>query len=207
LYVSSHKKYFPSHTPPSQSSSNLDYPHSPSLSPGIVEVMRAEMNAMKSKLTELEKEYEENAGAAQELYKKCKVELVALKEKSGMDKTAATEEVEATYPSSGFLPALVPVSPSLGGTTSLLALAMSGGSSGGMNSSGVGSGGAASWSLERSRERSRGPSASRSSTGAHNGGSLTDLNLGSSVFSTSSGRGEKFVNFLFCFKLRCDFGH
>ncbi|KAJ3415159.1 hypothetical protein HDV05_005439 [Chytridiales sp. JEL 0842] len=208
------KKYFPSHTPPTQSTTTLDFPPSPSLSPGILEVMRAEMNALKAKLHDLEREYEDNASHARELYKSCKNELVQLKlqqqqlavsPSSSLSTTSSAsslergrnsvvEDVESRYPTSGFLPTLVPSSPSLGATTaSLLALSNSGTSSNNTSAAAGGSGAAAPWSLERSRERSRGPSASRGS-GAGVNGSLTELSLGSSVFQgTTSGRGKSHV--------------
>ncbi|KAJ3326923.1 hypothetical protein HDU76_012502 [Blyttiomyces sp. JEL0837] len=95
--------WFPSHTPPMS-----DFPPSPSISPGVLEVMKAEANALKMKIHDFEREYEENATVARDLYRKCKSEVMELRGKLGI----AIEDLDTVYPS--IMPPLVPHSPALG---------------------------------------------------------------------------------------------
>ncbi|KAJ3218734.1 hypothetical protein HDU67_004254 [Dinochytrium kinnereticum] len=99
-------KKYPTHTPPSS-----DYPPSPTISPGIIEVMRAEVNALKLRMHDLEKDYEENSASAREIYAKCRSDLVELRTKLGMP----IDQIDQVYPA-GILPALVvPGSPAFAG--------------------------------------------------------------------------------------------
>ncbi|KAJ3188115.1 hypothetical protein HK101_009186 [Irineochytrium annulatum] len=61
-----------------------DYPPSPTISPGILEVMRAEVNSLRLRIADMEKEYEEGATAAREAYAKCRGEVVDLRGRLGM---------------------------------------------------------------------------------------------------------------------------
>ncbi|KAJ3101260.1 hypothetical protein HDU97_001557 [Phlyctochytrium planicorne] len=97
-------KKYPVHTPPS-----TDYPPSPTISPGIIEMMRAEVNSLKMRLNDVEKDYEENSSTARDLYNKCRAELLELRAKAGLP----VDQIETTYPSTILPPLSIPGSPAL----------------------------------------------------------------------------------------------
>ncbi|KAI9014617.1 hypothetical protein BC832DRAFT_160469 [Gaertneriomyces semiglobifer] len=87
-----------SHASHSPSASLMDFPPSP----GVVEVLRAEINALKKKIDEMETEYEEGANTCSDLYSKLREEVVGLRSKLNFP----TEDIDRHYPI--VLPVLVP---------------------------------------------------------------------------------------------------
>ncbi|KAJ3116775.1 hypothetical protein HDU96_008792 [Phlyctochytrium bullatum] len=91
------QEQYPIHTPPTS-----DYPPSPTISPGIIEVMRAEVNSLRMRMHDVEKDYEENVASAREVYQKLRAEVVDLRSKLGLP----CDQLEPTYPNA-ILPTLV----------------------------------------------------------------------------------------------------
>ncbi|KAJ3299625.1 hypothetical protein HK104_008218 [Borealophlyctis nickersoniae] len=85
------KMWHPTHSP---SSSMVDFALSPGVSPGVVEMLRAEVNALKSKLHEMEREYEDGATTCGELYQKLREEASAYRAQLGL----TLEDFEKQYP-------------------------------------------------------------------------------------------------------------
>ncbi|KAJ3090992.1 hypothetical protein HK102_001991 [Quaeritorhiza haematococci] len=83
------KKFHPAHSP---SSSFSDFP--PIVSPGVVEVLKAEVAHLKGKLSDYEKDFDEGATALKEVFKKMKAELVDLRGKLSIP----VDNVDTEYP-------------------------------------------------------------------------------------------------------------
>ncbi|KAJ3046934.1 hypothetical protein HK097_000387, partial [Rhizophlyctis rosea] len=84
------KKWPPSHSP-SSSMSMIDLAP---VSPGVLEMLKAEVNSLKQKLLDTEKEYEEGATTCRDLYSKLREEVVKLRQQVG----ASVEDIDKTYP-------------------------------------------------------------------------------------------------------------
>jgi len=95
-------KWHPTHSP---SSSMADITMPPS--PGVVEMLRAEVNALKSKVHEMERDYEEGAAVCKDLYGKLRQEVLQLRARLNIP----IDDIDKTYPP--VLPTVVPSSGSL----------------------------------------------------------------------------------------------
>ncbi|KAI8811947.1 hypothetical protein BJ742DRAFT_75160 [Cladochytrium replicatum] len=94
---SSLKKWHSAHSP---SSSLSEFPMVPSISPAVVEVLKAEVNSLRQRLTDMEKAVDDSSSHFRDLYGKLKDEVHTLRTNQGI----STDDLEKTYPSVVLLP-------------------------------------------------------------------------------------------------------
>ncbi|KAI9094873.1 hypothetical protein DFS34DRAFT_595383 [Phlyctochytrium arcticum] len=88
------KMSHPSHSP---STSMMDFP----VSPGVTEVLRAEVNSLKTRIHDMEIDYEEGAKTCGDLYSKLREEVIQLRQKLNI----SSDDIDKQYPP--VLPTLV----------------------------------------------------------------------------------------------------
>ncbi|KAJ3034716.1 hypothetical protein HDV00_004762 [Rhizophlyctis rosea] len=100
------KKWPPSHSP-SSSMSMIDLAP---ISPGVIEMLKAEVNSLKQKLIDMEREYDDGANTCRDLYSKLREEVLKLRTQLAIP----VDDLDKTYP-----PVLPTVVPSSAGHTRL----------------------------------------------------------------------------------------
>ncbi|KND00281.1 uncharacterized protein SPPG_04610 [Spizellomyces punctatus DAOM BR117] len=88
------KMSHPTHSP---NASMVDFP----VSPGVAEVLRAEVNSLKTRIHDMETEYEDGANTCGELYSKLREEVIALRGRLSLP----VDDIDRQFPQ--VLPALV----------------------------------------------------------------------------------------------------